>query len=145
MMPDIFNDTFKADDTNVTPWLLRFTQAYEDGLKVEKKGLDATFMVIKKYGIASDEVVAFSSDEGRRRALTVFHFHPEFPSALRRGYMETHGEGCDLAKEVAGHTARLRDERLSEWRSRTQGLARVAGLTAQALALYVVAHWPEAR
>ena len=144
-MPDIFDTPAGAGNAAHRPWFLQFTQDYGDRLTVEKKGLDATAMVIKKYAIAEDKVVTFSNHVGRRRALTVFHFHPAFPSALRHDYMESHAEGRDLAREVVDHAADLRDQRLAGWKVQARKIGTGAALTAQALAIYLIAHWPETR
>ena len=144
-MTDIYSVSSVAEPSVQVPWLMEFTQGYDDGLTVDKKGVDATPMVVRKYGIGDREVMAFSSHQGRRRALTVFHFHPGFPAELRHGYMEAHEEGRALAAEVTGHAAALRRERFAEWRAAAGKLALAAAGVAPAGALYVIAHWPDSR
>lgn len=132
--------TNPPDGLEAAAWLMEFPQAYDDGLRVAKKGVTATPMVIRKYGIGPREVMAFSSHEGARRALTVFHFHPDFPEADRRAYMETHAEGRDLAAEVAEHAAEISAARKAAWRERGRKWAKTAALAAQAVAIFVIAH-----
>ena len=80
-------------DQDHLQWLIEFTHTYKDGTKVEKRGLNASPMVVKKYEIESDEVMAFSNWDGPNRALTAFHFHPTFPVEQRSEYMWRHAEG----------------------------------------------------
>jgi len=79
---------------------VEFVHSYETGEKVLKRGLTAASFVIKKYGIAPEEAVAFSSWQGRKKAMTVFHFHPDFPRDDMQAYMEGHLDGIDLINEV---------------------------------------------
>ena len=72
------HDAQYTEDDNC-PWMIEFRQNYIDGLSVEKRGLDATPMVMKKYDIGLNEVMTFSSYQKRNSAISVFHFHPEFP------------------------------------------------------------------
>ncbi len=126
-------------------WLIEFSQEYDDGYKVTKRGLDASPMVIKKFDINRDEVMAFSSHQRANKALTAFHFHPDFPPEDRWGYMRRHDEGHDLAVNVGSRRAaqraqmrRVMEERLSGW---GRGLA--VGL--QSVALYLSAGGPVTR
>lgn len=127
------------------PWLLVFDQSYDDGMLIEKKAVEATPMVIRKYGIKPNEVMAFSSHERHRRALTVFHFHPNFPEARRRDYMESHIEGHELAADYIDHSASLRQLSWVSWRTRVRKVARVGGLAVHALAIFVITHMPAGR
>ena len=81
-------------------WLIDIFQEYDDGFKVIKRGLDASPMVIKKFNIGSREVMAFSSFQRANKALTAFHFHPDFPDEDRRGYMYNHDEGQEIAVSI---------------------------------------------
>ena len=58
--------------------LIEFRQKYENGETLVKRGLKATPMVLKKYGISEREVMSFTNHEDHMRALTAFHFHPIF-------------------------------------------------------------------
>ena len=51
-------------------WFLEFQQDYGDGVLVTKRGLDASPLVVRKYEIGADEVLAFSTYDGKRRAMT---------------------------------------------------------------------------
>lgn len=92
-------------------WLIEFSQEYDDGYKVTKRGLDATPMVIKKFDIGQDEVVAFSNHQRANKALTAFHFHPDFPVEDRPGYMRRHEEGHEIAISSGSRQAAKRAQR----------------------------------
>jgi|GEM_PF-1882269 len=79
---------------------IEFTQVYEDGARVIKRGMAASPMVIRKHDLREEEVVAFTSWHGDNKALTAFHFHPSFPVTDRRDYMRKHGDGVALLDEV---------------------------------------------
>ncbi len=126
-------------------WLIEFSQEYDDGYKVTKRGLDASPMVIKKFDIGRDEVMAFSSHQRANKALTAFHFHPDFPAEDRWAYMHRHDDGHDLVLSVGSRQAaqraqmrRVMEERLSGW-----GRGMAVGL--QAAALYLATGGPVAR
>ena len=144
-MIDPYSVSAEAGAIVEAPWLLEFDQSYDDGMLVEKKAVEATPMVIRKYGIKQNEVMAFSSHERRRRALTVFHFHPNFPEARRRDYMETHIEGHELAADYIDHAASLHQLLWVSCRARARKVARVGGLAVHALAIFVITHIPAAR
>lgn len=74
---------------------IEFTQTYAGRLAVTKRGVDASPMLLRKLAIAPDEALVFTSCQGPRRALTAFHFHPDFPDDLRRAHMERHTGGLD--------------------------------------------------
>ena len=42
-------------------WIIEFYQIYDDGFQVTKRGLDAAPMVIKKFNLVKNEVIAFTS------------------------------------------------------------------------------------
>ena len=115
-------------------WLIEFSQKYDGGYKVTKRGLDASPMVIKKFDLGRDEVMAFSCHQRANKALTAFHFHPDFPAEDRWRYMRRHEEGHELALSVGSRRAaqraqicRVMEERLSGWgRGLTVGLQSVA-------------------
>ena len=117
-------------DNSGAELMIEFTHAYDDGARVFKRGLDATPRVIGKFDIGPDEVMAFSSWHGRRRAMTAFHFHPEFPAPDRRRYMEAHDEGRQAAAEAED---RLQEERRRHWRFVNDKLARKARAIARTL------------
>ncbi len=120
-------------------WMIEFTQPCEDGGKVVKRGLDATPMVIKKYGIEPDEVMAFTCWQGRKKAITAFHFHPDFPDAARRRYMEVHDDGREVMAGVMASMEAERRQRMRDWNERTLRTAaaarRTLGAALSALAL----------
>ena len=115
--------------------LIEFTQSYDDGIRVLKRGVDATPVLVRKFEIAPGEVMAFSNAEGGRRAITAFHFHPGFSNADRRAYMRNHDEGHQMARAAAPSQAVLP---VSNWvaaRDRTVGLFAGAFQVVSALAL----------
>ncbi len=89
-------------------WLIEFFQAYDDGFEVTKRGLDATPMVVRKFNLVQNEVMAFTSYQRANKALTAFHFHPDFPVEDRRTYMRNHEEGHELAVSVGSRRAAQR-------------------------------------
>ncbi|MDA1091101.1 MAG: hypothetical protein O3A85_12415 [Proteobacteria bacterium] len=115
-------------------WLIEFSQEYDDGYKVTKRGLDASPMVMKKFDLGRDEVMAFSNLQRANKALTAFHFHPDFPAGDRPGYMRLHEEGHQIAisngSRQSAQRAQMRrvmEERLSGWgRGLAVGLQTVA-------------------
>lgn len=124
--------------------LIEIVQAYPDGIKVRKRGVEATPGVIRQHQLAPDEVMAFSCCAGRGRAITAFHFHPDFPMERRRAYMRLHDEGRALATaertEAQATRRRRRDAILNvaeEWRARagTRGFGRIAAVAALVLAV----------
>jgi len=126
-------------------WLIEFFQAYDDGFEVTKRGLDATPVVVKKFNIAPNEVMAFSSFQYANKALTAFHFHPDFPDEDRRAYMRQHEEGHELVLSAGSRRAAQRaqfrhgvEDRLSDW---GRGLA----VSLHTAALYLAAGGPAAR
>jgi hypothetical protein len=127
------------------PWVIEFRQSYVDGLSVVKRSLDATPMVVRKYGIGPNEVMAFSSYEKRKQALSVFHFHPDFPFDERKRYMERHNEGYDVAAEVLDSLKAEADQVMLERKHQLKTFGRTIALTLQAMVLYVLTNHPDAR
>ncbi|NQU61476.1 MAG: hypothetical protein HQ512_10135 [Rhodospirillales bacterium] len=141
-------------------WLIEFVHDYDDGYQVTKRGLDATPLVIKKFDLRPDEVMAFTCYQGANKALTAFHFHPEFSLADRDVYMRLHEEGHEVAlgmgASLAASRAQLRRrieegflnfartmaERLEE---RFAGFGRGLTVAAQSLALYIAVGGPGPR
>ncbi len=125
--------------TNQHPLLVEFTQSYDGGNKVVKRGVEATPMVLKKYGIEPDEVMAFTTWQGRNKALTAFHFHPDFPDDRRHDYMEAHGEGYELVVEIRSQMQNERSRKWRDWNDKSTAAARSAGravnVAASALAI----------
>ena len=137
-------------------WLIEIFQQYDDGFKVTKRGLDASPMVIKKFDLGSKEVMAFSSFQRANKALTAFHFHPDFPDEDRRGYMLNHDEGHEIAISTGSRTAaqraqirRVLEERVSGWgrglEERVSGWGRGLAVSLQTVALYLAAGGPAPR
>lgn len=126
-------------------WFFEFVQDYGDGIHVTKRGLDASPLVVRKYDIGADEVLAFSTYDGKRRAMTVFHFHPDFSESRRRHYMEAHREGYDVACEVTGHLAAERARRQAAIMRRVAKARRAVALAAHAAAVFILAHYSPGR
>jgi hypothetical protein len=126
-------------------WLIEFFQAYDDGFEVTKRGLDATPMVVKKFNIAPNEVMAFSSYQYANKALTAFHFHPDFPDEDRRAYMQNHEEGHELVLSVGSRRAAQRAQFRRVVEERVSGWGRGLAVSMQTAALYVAAGGPAAR
>jgi hypothetical protein len=126
-------------------WFFEFEQDYGDGTYVIKRGLDASLLVVRKYDIGADEVLAFSTYDGKRRAMTVFHFHPDFDLRRRRHYMEAHREGYDVACEVTGHLEADRARRQAAIRRRLGKARRAVALAAHAAAVFILAHYSPGR
>lgn len=112
---------------NQHPHLVEFIQSYNDGNKVVKRGIEASPMVLRKYGIEPDEVMAFTTWQGRRKALTAFHFHPDFPDDRRHGYMEAHEEGHELVVEIRAKMQNERTRKWRDWNDKSTAFARSAG------------------
>ena len=126
-------------------WFFEFDQDYGDGIHVIKRGLDASLLVVRKYDIGADEVLAFSTYDGKRRAMTVFHFHPDFDLRRRRHYMEAHREGYDVARTVTGHPQAERAQRQAAIRRRVAKARRAVALAAHAAAVFILAHYSPGR
>jgi len=115
-------------------WFVEFEQAYDDGVRVVKRALEASKPVIQKYDLAADEVVAFTTHEEGKRAMTAFHFHPEFPVEDRDAYMRANEEGLTLVCKVIRHLtverakdrAKLKEKALSKARA-VGGVMSMAG------------------
>jgi hypothetical protein len=126
-------------------WLIEFFQAYEDGFEVIKRGLDAAPMVVRKYDIAQNEVMAFTSYQRANKALTAFHFHPDFPDADRRSYMRNHEEGHELAISIRSRRAAQRAQFRRVMENHLSGWGRGFAVSLHTAALYLAAGGPTAR
>lgn len=126
-------------------WLIEFVHEYEDGFKVTKRGLDATPLVVRKFDLAPDEVMAFTCHQRANRAMTAFHFHPDFPVGSRRAYMRRHAEGHDLALSVGSTLAAERAERRRVFEDRIAGLGRGLALGLHSVLVYLAAGGPAPR
>ena len=126
-------------------WFFEFQQDYGDGIHVTKRGLDASPVVVRKYDIGKNEVLAFSTYDGKRRAMTVFHFHPDFRADRRRHYMEAHREGYDVAQEVTGHLEEERARRNEAVKRRLAKAKRAVSVAAHAAAVFILAHYSPGR
>lgn len=120
--------------------MIEFSQTYEDGKSVLKRGVPASPMVVRKYEMADDEVMSFTTWRGHHKAMTVFHFHPAFPADRREDYMWGHEEGWELLDD---YYEKLGEQRRADWRARTYRAsqwAKHAGATVNTLiAAFVVA------
>jgi len=126
-------------------WFCEFSQNYGDGIRVTKRGLEATNLIIRKYEVASDEVLAFSTFCSPRRAMTAFHFHPDFDPERRRLYMEAHREGYDVAVDVTAHLAAERAGQRAAILRRLGRARRGVSLLAHAAAVFILAHYSPGR
>lgn len=126
-------------------WLIEFVHRYEDGYKITKRGLDATPPVVKKFDIGPDEVMAFTCHQRAHKALTAFHFHPDFPLEDRRRYMREHAEGHDLALSLGSRLAAERARKLRALENKLTRVGRGLALGLQSVALYFAAGGPAAR
>lgn len=126
-------------------WLIEFIHAYDEGYKITKRGLDATPLIVKKFDLGPKEVMAFTCHQRANKALTAFHFHPDFPLEDRRSYMREHGEGRDLTASIGSRLAaeRARRRRMMEKGITRAGRGFVLGL--QSLAVFFAAGGPAAR
>ncbi len=104
--------------------LIEFVQAYDDGCRVAKRGLEASPMVIRKFDIGPDEVMSFTNHVQGNRAMTAFHFHPEFPIVERCSYMERHEEGHALAAQMENRHRADRRLMRSHWQQRIGNAGR---------------------
>jgi len=138
-------DYAKYAEDDYCPWMIEFHQDYINGLSVEKRGLDATPMVMKKYDIGLNEVMTFSSYQKRNSAISVFHFHPEFPFEQRHDYMEMHSEGYEVALETASEVKAERVEQQAVWAARAKHAGRALAVSLHAVILFVIAHNPGGR
>ncbi|NQV84641.1 MAG: hypothetical protein HQ494_12575 [Rhodospirillales bacterium] len=126
-------------------WLIEFFQAYDDGFEVTKRGLDATPMVVKKFDLAPNEVMAFTSYQYANKALTAFHFHPDFPDEDRRAYMQGHEEGHELVLSTGSRRAAQRAQFRRVMEGRLSGWGRGLAVSLHTTALYLAAGGPAAR
>ena len=126
-------------------WLIEFIHDYDEGYKITKRGLDATPLIVKKFDLGPTEVMAFTCHQRAHKALTAFHFHPDFPLEDRWSYMRQHGEGRDLTASIGSRLAaeRARRRRMMEDGITRAGRGLVLGL--QSLAVFFVAGGPAAR
>ncbi len=125
--------------------LIEFTQDYVDGYQVIKRGLEASPMVIKKFDIHSDEVMAFTNEQSRNAALTAFHFHPNFPVDARRAYMEDHDEGHTLVAKAAKRRRAERAKIRNRWERRVTRIGRGVSVALSAVAIQFAAGGPAPR
>ena len=102
-------------------WLIEFIHAYDEGYKITKRGLDATPLIVKKFELGPKEVMAFTCHQRANKALTAFHFHPDFPLEDRRLYMRRHEEGRDLTASIG---SRMAAERARNWRKMEERISR---------------------
>jgi len=126
-------------------WLIEFVHQYDDGYVITKRGLDASPIVIKKYGLGPDEVMAFSCHQRAHKAMTAFHFHPDFPADDREPYMRRHDEGHEVAADIGSPVAAQRQQMRRVLEERVTRLGRGVALGVQSAALYLVAGGPIAR
>ena len=139
----IKHQTHGMDHTD--EWLIDFIHADDEGNKITKRGLDATPLIVKKFDLGPKEVMAFTCHQRANKALTAFHFHPDFPLEDRRSYMREHGEGRDLTASIGSRLAaeRARRRRMMEKGVTRAGRGFVLGL--QSLAVFFAAGGPATR
>ncbi len=127
------------------PWMIEFRQDYLDGVSVNKRGLDATPMVMRKYEIGVNEVMTFSNYDKRKQSISVFHFHPDFPFDARRQYMEMHSEGYEVAQEVVADLQEEAELQRAERKASLKSAGRSIIVTMHAMVLYLLTTHPDAR
>jgi len=132
-------------EDGLLPWMIEFRQDYVDGFSVKKRGLDATPMVMRKYDIGPNEVMAFPNYDRRNQAISVFHFHPDFPFDNRRKYMEMHSEGYEVAEEAMTDMKAAAQHQRTERKIRIKSFSRSIAVTFHAMVLYLLTHPPDAR
>lgn len=121
--------------------MIEFDQAYSNGRTVCKRGLDATPVVVRKFHIGRKEVMSFTNHEKRNRALTAFHFHPDFPHNQRRAYMEAHRDGCELAEEVEQQRLLELAQSKSKWKSRLDKSGKALGAVVHTLVIFALTRY----
>lgn len=122
-----------------TDWLIEFVHDYDDGYFVTKRGLDATPVVVKKFDLDVDEVMAFTCHQRANKAMTAFHFHPDFPLDDRPEYMRRHAEGHELALTVGSPLAARRAQKMRVIEKRVSELGRGLALRLHTAALFLAA------
>lgn len=122
-----------------TDWLIEFVHGYDDGYFVTKRGLDATPVVVKKFDLAADEVMAFTCHQRANKALTAFHFHPDFPLEDRPEYMRRHAEGHELVLGIGSPLAAQRARKMRVFEERISGIGRGLAVRLQTAALFLAA------
>ena len=122
-----------------TDWLIEFVHDYDDGYFVTKRGLDATPVVVKKFDLGADEVMAFTCHQRANKAMTAFHFHPDFPLEDRPEYMRRHAEGHDLAITVGSPLAARRARKMRVFEERVSGIGRGLAVRLHTAALFLAA------
>ncbi len=122
-----------------TDWLIEFVHGYDDGYFVTKRGLDATPVVVKKFDLGVDEVMAFTCHQRANKALTAFHFHPDFPLENRQEYMHRRAEGHELALTVGSPLAARRARKMRLFEERISGIRRGLAMRLQTAALFLAA------
>lgn len=115
-----------------TGTFIEFTQAYGESIRVTKRGMNATPMVVRKHDLGEQEVIAFTSWLDNNHAMTAFHFHESFPLEDRQDYMCKHEDGIALLDEVrnqkAMETAGLNFFETGRWQNFKWQLLKLAGL-----------------
>lgn len=139
MVTDDAVSTITPIDEDRLYWM-EFGQEYEGGLHVLKRGLDASPLVVRKYCLEADQVMAFSDHRGRRKAISVFHFHPAFPAENRDAYMRGHDDGRQLIAEYLDDRAAVQRRWMAAWLGRAAAAARAAGLAVHAVGIFIAAH-----
>jgi hypothetical protein len=122
-----------------TDWLIEFVHDYDDRYFVTKRGLDATPVVVKKFDLGVDEVMAFTCHKRANKAMTAFHFHPDFPLEDRPEYMRSHAEGHELVLSVGSRLAAQRAQKMRVFEERVSGLRRSLAVRLQTAALFLAA------
>jgi|TARA_Y100000294_G_scaffold78885_1_gene74191 hypothetical protein len=122
-----------------TDWLIEFVHGYDDGYFVTKRGLDATPVVVKKFDLGVDGVMAFTCHQRANKALTAFHFHPDFPPEDRQEYMRRHAEGHELVLGIGSPLAALRARKMRVFEERVSGIGRSLAVRLQTAALFLAA------
>ena len=126
-------------------WLLEFRHDYGERCRVIKRLVEAAPMVIRKYDLEPGTAIAFTVWEGGGRAMTTFHFHPDFPMDGRRAYMVDHDEGGSLAARMLDGLRAERRRRWRNWVGLSGRMARAAASAVHAAGVFALFHSPTAR
>ena len=89
--------------------------------------------------------MAFSSHRRANKAMTAFHFHPDFPDEDRPGYMRIHEEGHDIAISTGSRQAAQRAQMRRVMEDRLSGWGRGLAVGFQSVAVYLAAGGPLTR
>jgi len=95
---------------------VEFVQDYRDGIRITKRGLSASPMICRKYGLKPGKVAVFTSSMGGRKAMSVFHFHPSCTPQKRQDYMRKHSQAArKIARQLKNGSLEGIPSSMSAW------------------------------